>query len=122
MIVCFVSTSRVGSRVCSAGSTGEARMANWQASLLMQTLSTGTVLVLQRDKTDEREVPTLHGGDTFYGSLPDGDPFGGTVIERHEGRAIVEVNQKRYHLHKAQAHETNDDVAVALPHEFWVID
>ena len=26
-------------------------MANWQASLLMQTLSTGSVLVLQRDKT-----------------------------------------------------------------------
>ena len=58
-------------------------MANWQASLLMQTLSTGSVLVLQRDKTDAREVPTLHGGDTFYGSLPDGDPFGGTVMERH---------------------------------------
>ena len=50
-------------------------------------------------------MPTLHGGDTFYGSLPDGDPFGGTVMERHEGRAIVEVNQKRYHLHKAQPHE-----------------
>ena len=59
-------------------------MANWQASLLMQTLSTGSVLVLQRDKTDKNEVPTLHGGDTFYGSLPDGDPFGGTVIERHD--------------------------------------
>jgi len=58
----------------------------------------------------------------YYGSLPDGDPFGGTVIEHHENRAIVEVNQKRYHLHKAQAHETNDDVAVARPHEFWVID
>jgi len=64
-------------------------MANWQASLLMQTLSTGSVLVLQRDKTDGSELPTLHGGDTFYGSLPDGDPFGGTVMERHEGRAIV---------------------------------
>jgi hypothetical protein len=81
-------------------------MANWQASLLMQTLSTGSVLVLQRDKTDAGDVPTLHGGDTFYGSLPDGDPFGGTVTERHEGRAVVEVNQKRYHLHKAQPHET----------------
>jgi hypothetical protein len=100
----------------------EVRMANWQASLLMQTLSTGSVLVLQRDKTDKNEVPTLHGGDTFYGSLPDGDPFGGTVIERHENRAIVEVNQKRYHLHKAQAHEANFDVTVELPHEFWVID
>jgi len=65
-------------------------MANWQASLLMQTLSTGTVLVLQRDKTDAGDVPTLHGGDTFYGSLPDGDPFGGTVMERHGDRVIVE--------------------------------
>ena len=45
-----------------------------------------------------------------------------TVIERHENRAIVEVNQKRYHLHKAQAHEANFDVTVELPHEFWVID
>jgi hypothetical protein len=97
-------------------------MANWQASLLMQTLSTGSVLVLQRDKTDAGEVPTLHGGDTFYGSLPDGDPFGGTVMERHEGRAIVEVNQKRYHLHKAQPHETSDDNSIAQPHEYWVID
>ena len=97
-------------------------MANWQASLLMQTLSTGSVLVLQRDKTDKSEVPALHGGDTFYGSLPDGDPFGGTVIERHENRAIIEVNQKRYHLHKAQEHEANYDVTVELPHEFWVID
>ena len=84
-------------------------MANWQASLLMQTLSTGSVLVLQRDKTDKNE-------------MPDGDPFGGTVIERHENRAIVEVNQKRYHLHEAQAHEANFDVTVELPHEFWVID
>jgi hypothetical protein len=97
-------------------------MANWQASLLMQTLSTGSVLVLQRDKTDASEVPTLHGGDTFYGSLPDGDPFGGTVMERHEGRAIVEVNQKRYHLHKAQDHETNNDESIEQPHEYWVID
>ena len=40
-------------------------MANWQASLLMQTLSTGSVLVLQRDKTGNNEIPTLHGGDTF---------------------------------------------------------
>jgi hypothetical protein len=77
-------------------------MANWQASLLMQTLSTGVVLVLQRDKTD--------------------DPFGGTVMERHEGRAVVEVNQKRYHLHKAQPHETNDDESIEQPHEYWVID
>ena len=63
-------------------------MANWQASLLMQTLSTGSVLVLQRDKIDQNEVPTLHGGDTFFGSLPDGDPFGGTVIERHDQRPL----------------------------------
>ena len=75
------------------------------------------MLVLQRDKTDKNEVPTLHGGDTFYGSLPDGDPFGGTVIERNENRAVVEVNQKRYHLHEA-----NFDVTVDLPHESWVID
>lgn len=100
----------------------EAWMANWQATLLMQTLSTGSVLVLQRDKTDASEVPTLRGGDTFYGSLPDGDPFGGTVIERHENRAVAEVNQKRYHLHKAQDHEANYDITVGLPHEFWVID
>jgi hypothetical protein len=100
----------------------EVRMANWQASLLMQALSTGSVLVLQRDKTDASEVPTLHGGDTFYGSLPDGDPFGGSVIERHDNRAVVEVNQKRYHLHKAQDHEANWDVTVEQPHEFWVID
>ena len=98
-------------------------MANWQASLLMQTLSSGSVLVLQRDKTDENEVPTLHGGDTFYGSLPDGDPFGGTVIERHGERAVIEVAQKRYRLHKAQPHETTDhDLNLAQPHEFWVID
>ena len=97
-------------------------MANWQASLLMQTLSTGSVLVLQRDKTDKDEIPTLHGSDTFYGSLPDGDPFGGTVIERHEGRAVVEVNQKRYHLHKAQAHEANYNTTFDQPHEYWVID
>ena len=98
-------------------------MANWQASLLMQTLSTGSVLVLQRDKADKDEVPTLHGGDTFYGSLPDGDPFGGTVIQRRENRAIAEVNQKQYHLHKAEEHETTDhDLNLAQPHEFWVID
>ena len=96
-------------------------MANWQATLLMQTLSTGTVLVLQRDKTDTGDV-AFHGGDTFYGSLPDGDPFGGTVIERHENRTIVEVNQKRYHLHKAQEHEANYDETIEQPHEFWVID
>ena len=40
-------------------------MANWQASLLMQTLSTGSVLVLQRDKTDKNEVPTLHASSPF---------------------------------------------------------
>jgi hypothetical protein len=97
-------------------------MANWQASLLMPTLSTGSVLVRQRDRTDRNEVPTLHGGDTFYGSLPDGDPFGGTVIERQENRAVVEVNQKRYRLHRAQEHEANFDVTVGQPHEFWVID
>ncbi len=97
-------------------------MANWQATLLMQALSTGSVLVLQRDKIDKNEVPTLRASDTFYGSLPDGDPFGGTVIERLENRAVVEVDQKRYHLHKAQAHESNYDVTIDLPHEFWVID
>ncbi|WP_421997546.1 hypothetical protein [Reyranella sp.] len=98
-------------------------MANWQASLLMQTLSTGTVLVLQRDRADPDEVPTLHGGDTFYGSLPDGDPFGGTVMERHDNRAVVEVAQKRYRLHKAQPHETTDrDLNIDQPHEFWVVD
>ena len=98
-------------------------MANWQASLLMQTLSTGTVLVVQRDPVDRDEVPTLRGGDTFYGSLPDGDPFGGTVLQRHDARAVVEVAGKRYHLHRAQAHETTDrDLNLAQPHEFWVVD
>jgi hypothetical protein len=97
-------------------------MANWQATLLMPTLSTGSVLVLQRDRLDRSEDPTLRASDTFYGSLPDGDPFGGTVIERHDNRAVVEVDQKRYHLHKAQEHEANYDVTVELPHEFWVID
>ena len=97
-------------------------MANRQATLLMQTLSTGSVLVLQRDKNEPSEVPTLRGGDTFYGSLPDGDPLGGTVIERHDNRSVVEVDQKRYHLHKAQEHEANYNVTVGLPHEFWVID
>jgi hypothetical protein len=43
-------------------------------------------------------------------------------MERHEGRAVVEVNQKRYHLHKAQDHETNDDKSIEQPHEYWVID
>jgi hypothetical protein len=104
------------------GHHAEAGMANWQATLLMQILSTGSVLVLQRDRNDPNEVPTLQGGDTFYGSLPDGDPFGGTVIERHQNRAIVEVDQKRYHLHKAQDHEANYNVTVGQPHEFWVID
>ena len=97
-------------------------MANWQASLLMQALSTGSVLVFQRDKIDANELPTLHGGDTFYGSAPDGDPFGGTVMEVHEGRAIIEVDQKRYHLHKTQEHESNYNVTIDLPHEYWVID
>lgn len=55
-------------------------MANWQATLLMQALSTGSVLVLQRDKIDKNEVPTLRASDTFYGSLPDGD-------RRHGDRA-----------------------------------
>jgi hypothetical protein len=105
------------------GETGEGALANWQASLLMQTLSTGTVLVLQRDPVDEQEVPTLHGGDTFYGSLPDGDPFGGTVMQRQQNRAVVEVAGKRYHLHQAQPHETTDhDLNVEQPHECWVID
>jgi hypothetical protein len=44
------------------------------------------------------------------------------VMERHEGRAVVEVNQKRYHLHKAQPHETNDDESIEQPHEYWVIE
>jgi hypothetical protein len=83
-------------------------MANWQASLLMETLSTGTVLVLQRDAIDKGEVPTLHSGDTFYGSLPDGDPFGGTVLQRHENRVVAKIAGKSYHLHRAQAHETTD--------------
>ena len=39
-------------------------MANWQASLLMQTLSTGSGLVLQRDRLEQTEVPTLQSGDT----------------------------------------------------------
>lgn len=51
----------------------------------MQTLSTGSVLVLQRDKTDKNDSPTLLGGDTFCSSLPDGDPFGGAVTERRMG-------------------------------------
>ena len=55
-------------------------------------------------------------------ACPTATRFGGTVIERHENRAIVEVNQKRYHLHKGQGHEANFDVTVELPHEFWVID
>ena len=38
----------------------EARMANWQATLLMQTLGTGSVLVLQRDKNEPSEVPGVH--------------------------------------------------------------
>jgi hypothetical protein len=97
-------------------------MANWQASLLMQTLSTGSVLVVQRDRIEDGEVPTLHGGDTFYGSLPDGDPFGGTVLERHGNRAVVEVVQKRYHLHRAEPHEFSHDRAIEQPHEFWIID
>lgn len=98
-------------------------MANWQASLLMQTLSTGTVLVVQRDPIETGEVPTLRSGDTFFGSLPDGDPFGGTVVERHDGRIVAEVAGKRYRLHRAQAHETTDrDLNLDQPHEFWVID
>jgi hypothetical protein len=32
------------------------------------------------------------------------------------------VNQKRYHLHKAQPYETNDDESIEQPHEYWVID
>ncbi len=59
-------------------------MANWQASRLLPTLSTGSVLVLRRDKTDRNEVARLHGGDTFYGSQPDGDPFDVAVGQPHE--------------------------------------
>jgi len=73
-------------------------MANGQASLLMQTLSTGQCSFAARQDGRQRGA-TLHGGDTFYGSLPDGDPSRDSD-GKHEGRAIVEVNQKRYHLHK----------------------
>jgi len=61
-------------------------MANWQAIAPdANPQPRDRCLVLQRDKTDAGDVPTLHGGDTFYGSLPDGDPFGGTVMETARG-------------------------------------
>lgn len=44
------------------------------------------------NKIDENEVAARHGGDAFYGSLPEAE------------------------------HEANDDVTVDLPHEFWIID
>jgi hypothetical protein len=97
-------------------------MANWEATLLNGVLSTGTVLVFARDKLEESEVPRLRMADTFYGSAPDGNPFGGTVVEMHDGRAVVEVNQKRHPMHRAQAHESNYDFKVDLPHEYWVLD
>lgn len=97
-------------------------MANWEATLLNGVLSTGTVLVFARDRLDASEVPKLHMADTFYGSAPDGNPFGGTVVEMHGDRAVVEVNQKRHPMHKAQDHESNHDFKVDLPHEYWVLD
>ena len=97
-------------------------MANWQANLLMGVLSTGSVLVFSRDKTEENETPTIHSGDTFYGSAPDGDPFGGSVVELHGTHAVIEVSEKRYRMHKAQEHESNYNVTINMPHEFWVID
>jgi hypothetical protein len=54
--------------------------------------------------------------------VPDGDPFGGSVIEVHGNHAIIEASQKRYHIHKAQEYEANYNVRIELPHEFWVID
>ena len=97
-------------------------MANWEATLLNGVLSTGTVVVFARDKLEDNEVPTLRMADTFYGSAPDGDPFGGTVVEMHGSRAVVEVNQKRHHMHKAQPHESDFGFKVDLPHEYWVLD
>jgi hypothetical protein len=96
-------------------------MANWQATLLNSVLTTGSVLVFARDKVDENEVPRLRSADTFYGSVPDGDPFGGTVIEVKGDHAMVKVNQRRHRLHKAQPHEANDDTSITDPRESWVI-
>ena len=90
--------------------------------MLNSVLTTGSVLVFARDKVDESEVPRLRTGDTFYGSAPDGDPFGGTVIEVKGDHAMAEVNQTRHRLHKAQPHEANDDASIAGPHESWVVD
>jgi hypothetical protein len=97
-------------------------MANWQATLLNGVLTNGSVLVISRDQVDESEVPTLRTGDTFYGSVPDGDPFGGTAVEVKGGHAIVEVGQKQHRMHKAQPHEANDDASIAGPHETWVVE
>ncbi len=96
-------------------------MANWQATLLNAALTSGSVLVFARDRLDEAEEPKVRSGDTFYGSVPDGDPFGGTFIEVKDGHAMVEVNQQRYHLHRAQHHEAHDDVTIGRPHESWVV-
>jgi hypothetical protein len=96
-------------------------MANWQATLLNAVLTSGSVLVFSRDRLDEVEEPTVRTGDTFYGSVPDGDPFGGTFIEVRSGHAVVEVNQQRHHMHRAQHHEAHDDVTIGRPHESWII-
>ena len=85
-------------------------MANWQATLLNAALTSGSVLVFARDRLDEVEEPTVRSGDTFYGSVPDGDPFGGTFIEVKDGHAMVEVNQQRYHLHRAQHHPSEQSL------------
>ncbi len=97
-------------------------MANWQATLLNSVLTTGSVLVFARDRTDDAEIPRVLSGDTFYGSVPDGNPFGGAVVGAKGGHAIVEVDQKRHPLHKAQPHETQGDVSIDGPREAWVVD
>ncbi len=97
-------------------------MANWQATLLNTVLTSGSVLVFSRDRLDEADEPTVRSGDTFYGSVPDGDPFGGTFIEVKDGRAVVEANQQRHHMHRAQSHEAHDDVAIGSPHESWIVE
>ncbi len=97
-------------------------MANWQATLLNSVLTTGSVIVFARAQVDDAEVPRVQSGDTFYGSVPDGDPFGGTVMQVKGGHAIVEVDQKQHRMRKAQPHETRGDVAIDGPHETWVVD
>ena len=97
-------------------------MANWRATLVNRMLTNGSVLVFSRNRVDENEIPTLRTGDTFYGSDPDGDPFGGTAVEVKGDHAIVEVSQKRHRLHKAQPPEANDDASTTAPHETWVVE